>query len=158
MTEKYLAVLQESLQKKLDVLGEILRISRQQSDILAAQTISYEDFDRCVDDKDICLEKLEKLDNGFETTYEKVRLELQEHRQEHADWIKQMQQLIARITDKSVEIQTLEARNKQAVEDAFRKSRMEIRQGKQTAQMTRDYYRNMTRANVVMPQYMDQKK
>ncbi len=158
MTEKYLAVLQESLQKKLDVLGEILRISRQQSDILAAQTISYEDFDRCVDDKDICLEKLEKLDNGFETAYEKVRLELQEHRQEHADWIKQMQQLIARITDKSVEIQTLEARNKQAVEDAFRKSRMEIRQGKQTAQMTRDYYRNMTRANVVMPQYMDQKK
>lgn len=158
MTEKYLAVLQESLQKKLDVLGEILRISRQQSDILAAQTISYEDFDRCVDDKDICLEKLEKLDNGFEITYEKVRLELQEHRQEHADWIRQMQQLIAQITDKSVEIQTLEARNKQAVEDAFRKSRMEIRQGKQTAQMTRDYYRNMTRANVVMPQYMDQKK
>lgn len=158
MNGQYLTILKESLKKKLAVLEEIQTISKYQSEILSKEPVSFDDFDRCVDEKDVCLEQLEKLDEGFEILYERVSGELKEHKAEHADWIAEMQKLIADVMDTSVAIQTQEERNKQAVEKAFQKERREYGKGKRSVQVARDYYRNMSNTGVVPPQFMDQKK
>lgn len=158
MSEQYLNILRESLEKKLSVLDEILRISQNQSDILTTEPVDFEQFDQCVDDKDICIEQLEKLDEGFELVYEKVKQELYNHREQYTAWIADTQKMIAQIMEKSVAIQAQEARNKQAVEQVMQKERRGYGKGKRSAKAAMDYYRHMNNTQVVEPQFMDQKK
>ena len=158
MSEQYLTIMQESLRKKMDVLDEIIRISKMQEETLQAEPVDYEAFDRCVDDKDVCLEQLELLDKGFEALYQKVEQELKNNSGKDAFWVHETKRLITQVTEKSVEIQALEARNKQAIETMLRKSRQGFRQGKRSMDVARNYYQSMNLTGVVPPQYMDQKK
>lgn len=158
MNGQYLTILQDSLQKKLQILDEIQRICDYQGEILEKQPVEYEKFDQCVDDKDICIEQLNHLDEGFEQLYEQVREELQNHKAEHADWIRTTKELIARVTEKSVAIQAREARNKQSLETIFRKEREGLGKGKKSVKAAMDYYRNMSNSAAVTSRYMDQKK
>lgn len=158
MSGQYLTILQESLKKKIDVLDEILRICKYQSEILTAEPVAFDKFDQCVDDKDICLEQLNKLDDGFELVYERVREELQGKKELYADWIAETQKLITLVMEKSVAIQAQEERNKKTVEAAFQRERQNMGKGKRSMQVARDYYRNMNNSQVVSPQFLDQKK
>ena len=158
MSEQYLTILLESLYKKIDVLDEILRICQKQSEILALETFDFEAFDACVDDKDVCIEQLNKLDENFETVYQRVAQELKGNKQRYASWIKECQDLITRITDKSMEIQAHEMRNKQAVEAHLRRERKSFGQGRRSAEVAMGYYRTMSNTGMVQSQFMDQKK
>lgn len=158
MNRQYLTILQESLQKKIRILGEIQRICNYQSELLTADSIDYEKYDRYVDDKDICIEQLNQLDEGFDQLYNKVREELQQNKALHADWIKTAKALISQITEKSVAIQAQELRNKQTLETMFNKERANLGKGKKSVKAAMDYYRNMSKTNVVTSQYMDRKK
>ena len=158
MSEQYLTIMQESLKKKIDTLDEIIRISKNQAEILAVEPIDYEAFDRCVDDKDVCLEQLELLDNGFEGLYQRVGRELKDNSGKYAAWIRETQRLITLVTERSVEIQAMEARNKQAIEESLAKNRRGYQRGKRSMDVARNYYKSMNLTNVVPPQSMDQKK
>lgn len=158
MNEQYLTALQESLHKKNKLLDEIISISNQQSKLLTVTPVSFEEFDQCVNDKDICIEQLNKLDEGFELLYDRVSEELKTNKEKYKPWIAKTQELISQIVEKSVAVQAIEKRNKQAVEAAFRNEREAIGKGKRSAQTAMNYYRNMSGGNVVSPQFMDQKK
>ena len=158
MNKQYVTALEESLEKKIRVLDEIYRISQLQTEILDKKPMDFERFDAYVDDKDICIEKLNKLDEGFEILYERVGQELKENRAAYEKQIVHMQQMITEITDKSVAIQTLEERNRKAVAEVFSDERKELGQGKRSLNVAMNYYRNMSGTNAVPPQYMDKKK
>lgn len=158
MSGQYLTILKESLHKKIHILDEIQRICDYQGKVLNSNPIDYEQFDRYVDDKDICINQLNQLDEGFERVYEKVREELQGNKEAYADWIREAKELITQITEKSVAIQTQESRNKQTVENIFRKERENMGKGKKSMKAAMDYYRNMNGTHVNTSQYMDKKK
>lgn len=158
MSKQYVTALEESLEKKIRVLDEIYRISQLQAEALAMQPVDFESFDRYVDDKDICIDKLNKLDEGFEIIYDRVAQELKENRPAYAQQITHMQELIAQITDKSMTIQALEERNKNAVGDVLSKERKELGQGKRSLNAAMSYYQNMSGARTVPAQFMDKKK
>lgn len=158
MNGQYLTILTESLRKKIQILDELQRICEYQGKVLEETPIDYEKFDMYVDDKDICISQLTRLDEGFEQVYDKVREELQGNKDIYADWIREAKELITQITEKSVAIQTQESRNKLAVENAFRKERENMGKGKKSMRAAMDYYRSMNRSNVVTSQYMDKKK
>lgn len=158
MTEQYLNILQDSLKKKREVLEEIDTLCRLQGELLGTDPVDYDQFDRLVDDKDACIGQLEKLDEGFELLYERVREELQGKKEQYAPWIRETQSLITEILDRSVAIQAQENRNRAAVEQAIRRERQGIGKGKRSLNVAMDYYRSMSNSHVVQPQYMDQKK
>jgi len=158
MNGQYLTILIESLNKKIDVLDEITRISERQSEIIAVQPMDLEAFDGCVDDKDVCLEQLARLDEGFESLYQKVGKTLEENKQQYAVQIKECKRLISEIMEKSVAIQALEARNKQSIEEVFRKERKGYNHGKRSVEVARSYYKNMGNIGVAPSRFMDQKK
>ena len=158
MNEQYLMILLDSLKKKNDILDEILRISMHQSEILAEEPLPFEAFDRCVDDKDICIERMNQLDEGFESLYQRVKQELEDNKQSYAKWIADCQQQIGLIMDKSVEIQALEARNKQSVENALKRERKDFSKGKRSVEVAKNYYRSVNNTSVIPPHFMDQKK
>lgn len=158
MNGQYLNILQDSLRKKIEILDEIDRLCRLQGEILAASPVDYDKFDQAVDDKDVCINQLNKLDEGFELLYGRVREELQGKKEQYASWIAETRRLITAVMDKSVSIQAQENRNRAAVERAFCRERQEISRGKRSMSVAMDYYRNMNNSHVVEPRYMDQKK
>ena len=62
------------------------------------------------------------------------------------------------VTDKSVAVQAQEARNKQLVEAALAKEKSSVKFNKLNSKAAYGYYKNMSKGNVVIPQFMDKKK
>ena len=88
--------------------------------------------------------KLEKLDDGFEMVYEKVREELNLNKDAYKDEIKRMQDLITKITELSTCIQAQEVRNKTAVESVFKSERDRIKATRSGAKALKSYSDSMT--------------
>lgn len=158
MISSYLNILAESLKKKLAVLEKIEAENKSQEEMLKEEAFPYDQFDSTVDKKGELIEELNALDEGFETLYERIRKELLGNREAYAEQIQMLQKLVAQVTEKSVSVQAQEARNKRLVESAFAKEKSIIRSGRKNSKAAYDYYKNMSKGNVVMPQYMDKKK
>lgn len=158
MTGNYLGILEESLQKKSIVLDEIMKYNNAQEQLLRDEKFSLEELDGNMDQKDKLIQKLTELDEGFETLYGRVREQLNANKDAYKTQILRMQELIARITEKSISVQAQEDRNKKLIEDHFQKQRSQIRQGKKASKAAYGYYKSMSNSNVVPSQFMDQKK
>lgn len=156
--ENYLNVLEESLEKKLQIMAKIQEYSLRQQEIFQARDVNLDEFDECVDNKEALIEELMALDNGFETLYRNVEQELQSNRQKYADQIKRLQGLVSRVTEESVTIQAQEARNKKLVEDYFRKERAGIAQNRRNSKAAFDYYKSMSGSGYASSQFYDNKK
>lgn len=158
MTENYLNVLEESLQKKLQVMKKIQDYNLRQQEIFRSEKVELARFDEYVEEKGVLIEELTALDKGFETLYQKVSEELSENRDRYAEQIKRLQELVTRVTEESVSIQAQEARNKKLVEDYFHKEKLGIGQSRKNSKAAYDYYKNMSHAGVVQSQFLDSKK
>ena len=156
--DNYLSVLEDSLKKKLQILDELTDYTMQQQELLKVEELDYEAFDRLVDQKEPLIQKIMELDQGFETVYDRIKEQLLGNKEQYVAQIRALQSLIGELTDKSVKLQTMEQRNKSAIEQQFRKSREKIRQGRQNKQAALNYYKNMNNANYVPPQFLDDKK
>lgn len=158
MTGNYLTLLEESLKRKLQVMAEIQAYNLRQQEIFQGEEAQLDKFDEYMAEKETLIEKMTSLDNGFERLYEKVAEELKENREQYAEQIKTLQLLITEVTDASVTIQAQEARNKKLIEDFFQKERDGIRMNRKTSKAAIDYYKNMRKSAVVLPQFMDSKQ
>lgn len=158
MIENYLKILEESLVKKLTVLDEIVVYNEGQEALLKQEKVSMEELDENMQQKDKLIQKLTELDDGFETLYERIREQLLGNKELYRVQIKRLQELISRVTERSVSIQAQEARNKKLVEDYFAKEKNQLKQGRQASKVAYDYYKSMNNTNVVPPQIMDQKQ
>ena len=137
--DNYLSVLEDSLKKKLQILDELTDYTTQQQELLKVEELDYEAFDRLVDQKEPLIQRIMELDQGFETVYDRIKEQLLGNKEQYAAQIRALQSLIGELTDKSVKLQTMEQRNKSAVEQQFRKSREKIRQGRQNKQAALNY-------------------
>ena len=158
MTENYLVILEESLRRKLQVLEDIQAYNQRQQEIFQADNVDLDQFDSYVDEKGVLIERLNSLDNGFERLYANVAQELSGNREKYGDQIKRLQELVSKVTEAGVAVQAQEARNKKLIEEYFRRQREGIREGRKSSKAAFDYYKNMSKSSVVMPQIMDQKK
>ncbi len=158
MTENYLNVLEESLNKKLQIMAKIQEYNLRQQEIFSSDNVEMDKFDEYVDEKGALIEEVSALDNGFETLYRNLAEELAGNRQKYATQIKRLQELVTRVTEESVSIQAQEARNKQLIEQFFSKQRMGIKKSRVASKAAYDYYKSMSNTNVVPPQFMDNKQ
>ena len=139
----YITALRESLEKKISVLDEIIIKNKEQAELLRSDPFSFEDFDKNTEEKGVLIFRLEKLDDGFESLYARVKEELDANREQYASEIKHMQDLIREITDKSASIQAEEARNKAALEAVFKSERDRIKTGRSGVKALQSYNQAM---------------
>ncbi len=156
--ENSLTILSESLDKKLEILQKVQEYNKQQEKAFSEETIGLDDFDAAIGEKGKLIDEINRLDAGFETLYEKLADELKNNRERYAAQIRELQQKVAAVTDLSVTVQAQEARNKQLVEQYFAKRRAGIKEGRTSSKAAYNYYKNMSNANAVPPQFMDSKK
>ena len=104
------------------------------------------------------IEHLDLLDQGFDKLFERVKEEVTNNKEAYKTEIKEMQTLIAFITEKSNKIQVQEARNKDLMTQKFAKVHKQARDVRASQQAVNQYYQNMKKLNYIDPQFMDNKK
>jgi len=147
MNSTYLTAMIESLGKKVAVLDEIIKKNAEQAALLKEEEFSFDKFDKNAEEKGVLIFRLEKLDDGFESLYAKVKEELDANRAAYSDEIRKMQELIQSITDKSASIQADEARNKAALEGIFKNEREKLRAGRSGVKALKSYNQAMNFRN-----------
>lgn len=159
MTEckKYLAILIESLEKKIDILDHLLDCNARQSDVIKAN-LNLDEFESIVNEKGVLIDALNRIDLGFQSIYDRIKVELIENKQEYTREIDLLQKSISRIAEKSVALETSELRNKQAVENFFSYTRSQLQMNKKNVKAASDYYKSMSQVNYVDSQMIDKKK
>lgn len=158
MIENYLEILEDSLKKKAAVLDEIAAYNDGQELLLKKDSISMEELDANMEEKDRLIQKLTGLDEGFETLYERIREQFLANKDAYKEQIKRIQGLISQVTDKSVSIQAQESRNKKLIEEYFAKEKSQIRQGRKASKTAYSYYKSMSNADDTSFSILDQKK
>ncbi|MBE5865446.1 MAG: flagellar protein FlgN [Lachnospiraceae bacterium] len=153
-----LTILSESMDQKIKVLLEIQEYNRKQEEAFKNGEADLDSFDEAVEEKGKLIEKLTRLDDGFEALYEGISKELSENRNQYATEIKELQNKIARVTELGTSIQAQEARNKKLIEEYFRGARAGVRQNRQSSKAAYDYYKSMSGVTLSSSRYMDQKK
>lgn len=154
----YINILADSLQKKQTALQEILKITKQQEELLKIGDFAEEDFLKLVNQKQRYINKIQELDSGFEAIYNRVKVELEAGKEQYRSQITRIQHLIAQVTDLGVDIEALEKRNK-AQMDKVIEQRQEIIRGKRTNNNgVSNYYRNMLSQQYNQSYFLDQKK
>ncbi|MCR5799397.1 MAG: flagellar export chaperone FlgN [Lachnospiraceae bacterium] len=156
--ENSLNILAESLDMKIEVLKEIQAYNDKQEKAFSEEHPDMDSFDEAIEEKGRLIEKLEKLDEGFETLYAEVSEQLNKDRSKYAVQIRQLQDKITIITELSTSIQAKEARNKKLIEDYFSYQRKDIKKNRVNSKAAYGYYKNMSGIATAEPQYMDSKK
>ena len=158
MQETYVDIMIQSLNKKIQVLDKIIELNVAQKQALEDPKAEVEQFDKTVEEKAQLIEQMLQLDSGFEKLYARVQEELQTNKAVYTEQIQTMQSCIRRITDKSMEIQAQEARNKDLMVRKFAYVRETAKNVRTNSKIANQYYKNMMKLNYVDPQFMDNKK
>lgn len=156
--EQYLQMLADSLKKKSKLLSSLIQESDHQAEIVKSEEVDWELFDASVQKKGELIDELNKLDDGFETMYQRIKSGLETERQKYKTQIQEMQKLIADVTEKSSKLMATEERNKVLVSNRFSEEKKKLKQQRMNSKAASSYYTSMNRMNYIDPQLMDQKK
>lgn len=158
MNQSGAQILLQSLEKKTLLLDKMIQQNSVQEEILKADDLDMDAFDEAINKQGSYLEELDKLDQGFEAVYDRVRQELIQDKERYRAEITRMKELIQQITDKIVTLNAGNMRNKVLAENQFKKKRISIGTGASKNRAARNYYNNMNNLNYVSPQFYDSKK
>ncbi|MBE5859773.1 MAG: hypothetical protein E7301_06570 [Butyrivibrio sp.] len=158
MTKSYLSMMEESLRQKIEVLQKIEKENLEQRKLLENEEgFDEESFDKTLTRKSELIGQVEKLNDGFESLFDRVRDELGDNKEKYRKEISTLQDLIRQITDLSNSIETGENRNRLLADVHFKSSRDRINQSRRSSSAALNYYLTMNKSNVTPPQFYDSK-
>ena len=158
MISASLDMLEESLVKKIEIMTKIEEENARQKEILSnPEKVDQEAFDKTLDVKGDYIEELIKLDEGFQSLFDRVKEEVGNNKDNYRDQIKRMQDYIKEITAKSASIEAAEHRNKKLAEEYFSTARQKMNFSRQTSAAAFNYYKTMNNFKDIPPQFVDKK-
>lgn len=158
MSNTYLIALQESLEEKVKVLQEIRKKNAEQLELTKRDIFPLEEFDRNAEEKSVLIYKLNKLDDGFELVYDRVRDELNQNTSSYKKEIKKLQELITKVTELGTTIQAEETRNKAAMEAALKAEKNRLKGDRSKVKAAKSYAEAMRKMSNPYTGIMDAKK
>lgn len=154
----YVRMMLDVLTKKKVHLEKLLEFTREQENILKLPEFDEENFTRLVEKKDGMLKKIDELDSGFQSIYDRVSEALTVDKEIYKEQILAMQELVAAVTDLGVKLTTLEQKNRSALELKLRDKKQGIRQFKVSKKTADTYYKNMMGMQTGASYFMDKTK
>ena len=159
MTGNYLDMMADSLRRKIAALEEIEKVNAEQKTLFEQGDAMDDDaFDASVNRKGELIDEIDKLNDGFTSLFEKVKVEIGENKAKYAAQIKEIQEQIRRITELSNSVQAQEARNKAIADRYFTEARRKLADGKRSSGTAMKYYQTMSKSANIQPQFFDNKK
>ncbi|MDU6263945.1 MAG: flagellar export chaperone FlgN [Anaerocolumna aminovalerica] len=154
----YVHILTDTLFKKNFLLDKLIQITEMQEKYITLTPPDIDNFESSLTDKEIIIEKINELDEGFEKIYEHVKEEIVSNKLNHKVAISELQNLIKQVTEKSAKLQTLELKNKKSLEIFFANKKKEIRDFKKSSETASSYYKNMMNQQLDESYFLDKKK
>ena len=142
--ETMLDIMTDSLRKKRKVLSDIMDANTKQAKALK-ENDDYVAFDECIETKKNLITELQRLDVGFQTTFDRIKEELNGNKEQYADKIQILKNLISDITALSVQIEAGEKRNKALFTQMLATRRREVTTTKRSVKAANDYYKIMNK-------------
>jgi len=153
-----LQLLIEVLEKKERILRQILDKSKIQLNVAEAETLDVERFDKLVDDKASLLDEMVKLDEGFDSTYQRVKDELLTQKDKYKKEIVVLQKLIENGVDLGARISAAETRTKNKLSVSLTRSKKELVQKRVSTKVASDYYKTSNNFKHASSFFLDKKK
>ncbi|MDD6208561.1 MAG: hypothetical protein PUB10_08595 [Clostridiales bacterium] len=141
----YVDMMLTSLKEKVTILEELIALTKKQGEYIRGGKADTPAYDTVYEQKDRMIQALVDTDKGFEKMYQRVKEELDQNRDVYKNQILEMQKKIRTITDQSVQLQAMELRNKEAMEQYLKGERESIRQFYNNNKASSLYYQNMAR-------------
>lgn len=158
MVSACLDMLEDSLVKKIEVMKKIVEENEKQKEILNdPEEVNLSAFDKTLDEKGVLVDELLKLDDGFQSLFDRVKAEVGQNKENYKDQIGRMQELIKEISGMSASIEAAEYRNKKLAENYFSAERKRMNQSKQVSAAAFNYYKTMSNFQNIPPQFLDNK-
>lgn len=157
--QTYVTVLEDTLYNKEEVLLKIYEATKRQEDSLSLQEADIDAFEKEMDTKEALLQKMEELDRGYESIYEKISTALQYQKETYKGQILKMKEMIKRCTDLGVKIQATEQRNRERLESYLVKERQGIARFQANNKTANLYHQHMANQHQQWQSYfLDKKK
>ena len=142
-SRSYISIMIQCLKKKEGILDQIIRHNDTQAKLFLDTNLDPDVLEKSIEEKGELIQSLNLLDEGFQQTFDRMRDEITQHREQYCDEIRQMQQLITSITEKGNTIQVQEQKNKKAADEHFTRVHRQINQTKANFAKVSQYYRNV---------------
>lgn len=156
--DTYVHILAQVLSNKNSLLDRLIEITLKQEAYILAEPLDMDQFEQTLPDKEVLIEQLNQLDEGFDKIYNNVRESLSSNKNLLKHEILQLQELIKQVTEKSVTLQSLELKNKNRMESYFLIKKKEIRDFKMSSQTVSKYYKSSTGQQMEQSYFLDKKK
>lgn len=149
----------DALNKKKQMLQEILRYTNDQAELLKAESLDMRSFNNIMKNKQVRIDKLIQIDQGFESLFERIKTTLTSQPDIYRDAVKEMQQLIKETSDLGIEIQVQEERNKVQFDVKSKNTKSEVKAFRTHKSAMNKYQNNYNKQKKAdQPHFFDSKK
>lgn len=157
-TAMYINIMNESLERKLGYLEELLGLTEKQAEIAGKEKFDEDSFDYIMEKKDTLINNINEIDKGFTAVYDRVRSDVLADQDLYKVELLAIQNLIRKCVDKGMQIEVMEERNRATLEQAFSIGFKGVRQAKQSKQAVNKYYKSMANGMINDSMLYDRKK
>lgn len=154
----YIRILTDTLRKEEQLLTELLELTREQSEIADSPVFDQMMLEDTMTRKDDLIGRLNELDEGFVSVYERVRRQVLEHGTEYKDALRRLQELVKQCTDLSVEIKVQEERNRSKFATRFAEKHREYGSQRTAVSVATRYNQTMRGGQMADSYFFNKKK
>lgn len=151
-------MLLKALKEKKLIFNKLIDITLQQKELVTKEKLDMDLFEQLMDDKDICIKKINKLDSEFEKLYAEIGEVLKKEAEKNSTLITELKRIIGEISEKSSEIEELEKVNQKYLKEHFSKYKKEVKTFKESRTKVTSYYKNMSNTHSNQSYFFDSKK
>lgn len=144
----YVTILRDSLINKKNVLNNIIELTEKQYELVKQGDVEADDFDEIIEDKGKELARLNMLDDGFQSVYNRIGDELRNNSEHYKDIIIEMQRLIDENIALGAKIETMEHRNRELIESFIARKKEEIKNFHTNQGLSKRYNMNMPNQHI----------
>ncbi len=158
MSEEYIRILEESLEKKVSLLKKITVLNEKQRQLFENEDTMPDELSANIEAKGELVDQIMAVDEGFESLFKRVSEELSVNREQHAEAIRRMQDMIRSITELSAKVEGQEQRNRNLASKFYASKKSQTKKIRKGAAAVNRYYQGMMRNGPIRPQFMDTKE
>mgnify|MGYP004509900261 FL=1 len=145
--EVYVNMMVDTLERKKTILEKLLHQTREQEALLKDEEMDVETFQNIIDRKGEEIEKLNQMDEGFDTLFRYVEKEITANRMTYKIQIQKMQKLINEVSELGIQIQALEHQNSGHFKIYLANQKQSVKKFYTNNRTAANYYQNMANAH-----------
>ncbi len=145
--EVYVNMMVDTLQQKKVILEQLLHQTKEQEALLKDEEMDMDAFQKMIELKGEEIEKLNQMDEGFDTLFRHVEKEINENRMAYKSQIQKMQKLINEVSELGIQIQALEHQNSGHFKIYLANQKQAVKKFHTNNRTAASYYQNMANAH-----------